>query len=102
MPWYSESYFVIAEADLLKQSSDAGKEYGENLCLRSKEPTLCVRDWYSECEKFDYDDPGFSPYTRHFTALIWKGAKEMGFEHQNCRSHSFGRFVGVRVDVALC
>jgi len=35
---------MIAEADLLKQSSDTGKEYGENLCLRSKEPTLCVRD----------------------------------------------------------
>jgi len=24
------------------------------------------------------------------------------FKHQNCRSHSFGRFVGVRVGVAPC
>jgi len=24
------------------------------------------------------------------------------FEHQYCRSHSFGRFVGVRVGVAPC
>jgi len=24
------------------------------------------------------------------------------FEHQNCRSQSFGRFVGVRVGVAPC
>jgi len=24
------------------------------------------------------------------------------FLHQNCRSHSFGRFVGVRVGVAHC
>ncbi|XP_016953826.1 Golgi-associated plant pathogenesis-related protein 1 [Drosophila biarmipes] len=76
---------VIAEKELLEGSSGEGIEYGENLCWRSKNTSLCVRDWYAECEKFDYDDPRFSKYTRHFTALIWKGAKEMGVGHAKDR-----------------
>ncbi|XP_070073045.1 Golgi-associated plant pathogenesis-related protein 1 isoform X2 [Drosophila takahashii] len=71
----------LAAIETLKKSSDADIKYGENLCLRSQEPTLCVRDWYDQCENYDYDDPNLSELTSHFTALIWKNARELGFGH---------------------
>ncbi|KAH8419017.1 hypothetical protein KR222_000773, partial [Zaprionus bogoriensis] len=56
--------------------------YGENLCYVSSDPLNCVQLWYDEIKDYDFDNPGYSPETGHFTQLIWKESKSMGIgEH---------------------
>ncbi|KAM3910853.1 uncharacterized protein RB166_019653 isoform 2-T5 [Leptodactylus fuscus] len=58
---------------------------GENLYYRSSsspkdlagnEP---VDSWYSEIKNYDFSNPGFSSNTGHFTQVVWKDSKEVGF-----------------------
>ncbi|XP_016925773.3 Golgi-associated plant pathogenesis-related protein 1 [Drosophila suzukii] len=58
--------------------SDGGGKYGENLCMRSHNALKCVQDWYDEIKSYDFNNPGFSMDTGHFTAVVWKGAKKLG------------------------
>ncbi|XP_032577465.1 Golgi-associated plant pathogenesis-related protein 1 isoform X2 [Drosophila sechellia] len=70
---------VLAANERLEHSSSAGQKYGENLCMRSQDPLQCVQDWYDEIEDYDFEKPQFGMSTGHFTALVWKNAKKMGF-----------------------
>ncbi|KMZ01876.1 Golgi-associated plant pathogenesis-related protein 1 isoform X1 [Drosophila simulans] len=70
---------VLAANERLEHSSSAGQKYGENLCMRSQDPLQCVQDWYDEIADYDFDKPQFGMSTGHFTALVWKNAKKMGF-----------------------
>ncbi|XP_017040993.1 Golgi-associated plant pathogenesis-related protein 1-like [Drosophila ficusphila] len=64
----------------IKPSRDAIREvYGENLCYRDEDPHKCVQDWYDEIKDYDFSKPGYDAKTAHFTALVWKKAKKMGF-----------------------
>ncbi|XP_041673666.1 Golgi-associated plant pathogenesis-related protein 1-like [Drosophila eugracilis] len=69
---------VLATSQKLEHSDAAGK-YGENLCMRSEEPLQCDQMWYDEIEFYDFKNPGFSMETGHFTALVWKNSKTMGY-----------------------
>ncbi|XP_055379617.1 uncharacterized protein LOC129610872 [Condylostylus longicornis] len=56
-------------------------KYGENLYWTSDKyghVTLAVQDWYDEINLYDYEAPGFSKATGHFTQLIWKDCLELG------------------------
>ncbi|XP_017008358.2 Golgi-associated plant pathogenesis-related protein 1-like [Drosophila takahashii] len=68
----------LAEKEVMAHSTDGGTKYGENLCMRSEKPLQCVQDWYDEIEDYNFDNPGFSMGTGHFTALVWKSAKKLG------------------------
>lgn len=37
-----------------------------------------IKNWYSEEKFYDYNRPGFSSKTGHFTALVWKSSKLVG------------------------
>lgn len=34
--------------------------------------------WYDEVQDYDFDSPGFSSDTGHFTQLVWVGTEEFG------------------------
>ncbi|MDN3026035.1 CAP domain-containing protein [Streptomyces sp. S.PB5] len=37
-----------------------------------------VDRWYAEVTEYDFDHPGFSPRTGHFTQLVWQGSTHIG------------------------
>jgi len=62
-----------------------GRDYGENLYMStdmSKSKADHVREackaWYNEVKLYNYNSPGFSMQTGHFTAMVWKDSKELG------------------------
>jgi len=60
------------------------KSQGENLFWgwgsRGPPETLQAgQSWYDEVELYDFDNPGFSSATGHFTQLVWKASTKVGF-----------------------
>lgn len=37
-----------------------------------------VASWYNEISKYDYNNPGFSSGTGHFTQVVWKDSVQLG------------------------
>lgn len=35
--------------------------------------------WYDEVKAYDYNKPGFSLETGHFTQVVWKNSTKLGF-----------------------
>ena len=59
-----------------------GKNMGENLFWCSGiriTGDMMTDDWYNEVKQYDFDNPGFVNGTGHFTQVVWKGSKEVGF-----------------------
>lgn len=54
--------------------------YGENILFAnfSKDPEDVVARWYREESVYDYNNPGFSISTGHFTQVVWKNSSEIG------------------------
>lgn len=80
-------------ASMGSQSSETGSEcdfahsggpYGENLALGCNEVTGCVDLWGDEREQFNFNDPGFSEATGHFTQLVWKDTTTVGCGSRLC------------------
>ena len=38
----------------------------------------CVRTWYNEVVDYDFNNPGYSPSTGHFSQVIWKNSIYLG------------------------
>jgi len=61
----------------------SGGKYGENLAgtggaNQEEAVRNAVRMWYNEEPKYDYNNPGFSKGTGHFTAVVWKSTTHVG------------------------
>ncbi|XP_017046580.1 Golgi-associated plant pathogenesis-related protein 1-like isoform X2 [Drosophila ficusphila] len=69
----------LAEKDEMTHSERAGHDYAENLCYRSRRHEKCVQEWYDEIKIYDFNNPVFKKKTAHFTALVWKETKKMGY-----------------------
>jgi glioma pathogenesis-related protein 2 len=37
-----------------------------------------VKSWYDEVSKYNYNNPGFSTDTGHFTQVVWKSSTQLG------------------------
>lgn len=40
---------------------------------------LSTKMWYDEVKAYDYNKPGFSLETGHFTQVVWKNSTKLGF-----------------------
>ena len=71
-----------ASIDQMKHSNN--KKYGENLYYCYASYGICVtgedasQRWYDEVSQYNFNKPGFSSGTGHFTQLVWKGSTQIG------------------------
>ncbi|KDR75539.1 hypothetical protein GALMADRAFT_156544 [Galerina marginata CBS 339.88] len=69
-------------------SSGQGK-YGENLFAGTGNPgpglAQGVKSWMDEASKYDWNHPGFSSGTGHFTQVVWKNSKQVACALADCR-----------------
>ena len=74
----------LASKDLFEHSNNKfkGKPIGENLYCCMGMPCTgkgMSESWYSEIKYYNFDKPGWKDNTGHFTQVIWKGSKRVGF-----------------------
>ncbi|XP_075435364.1 Golgi-associated plant pathogenesis-related protein 1-like [Ascaphus truei] len=62
----------------------SGGQYGENLYMMNNPNAnelagnVAVDAWYNEITDYDFNNPGFSSTTGHFTQVVWKASSEVG------------------------
>ncbi|KAF8932265.1 hypothetical protein BGZ47_011469 [Haplosporangium gracile] len=66
------------------QFKHSGGKYGENLAAGYKDFKSGIDAWYNEVSKYNYNNPGFSMATGHFTQVVWKGTKSVGCAKKFC------------------
>lgn len=70
-----------AYADTCPSGHSYHPQYGENLAWSyGQNPSFgdVVKWWYDEEQYYDYNNPGFSSTTGHFTQVVWKNTTEIG------------------------
>lgn len=60
--------------------------YGENLAAGYTGGYSPVNAWYDEISQYDYNNPGFSEATGHFTQLVWKDTSKVGCAKVTCNN----------------
>ena len=68
---------------------------GENLfaCYGMKiTGKMMTDDWYNEVNQYNFNNPGYISGTGHFTQIVWKGSKQVGFGYAQARD---GYYYGV-------
>ncbi|KAI4875777.1 hypothetical protein NFI96_024292 [Prochilodus magdalenae] len=63
----------------IKALKHSQAEYGENLYYAWSSRREAVDSWYSEIKDYNFKRPGFTSGTGHFTQVVWKDTKELGF-----------------------
>ena len=43
-----------------------------------------VNAWYNEIKDYDFNNPGYSSATGHFTQLVWKATQQVGCAYVTC------------------
>jgi glioma pathogenesis-related protein 2 len=73
----------LAQKDFLEHGSSS---YGENIAKIGTQPLtdytqiikFAIDLWYGEVSNYNYNNPGFSQNTGHFTALVWASTRRIG------------------------
>lgn len=63
-----------------KFAHPANSPYGENLFMGYGKDYTCadaVQSWYDEIKDYNFNNPGFSSATGHFTAVVWKDTTQV-------------------------
>ncbi|PWZ03211.1 PR-1-like protein [Testicularia cyperi] len=66
-------------------------QYGENLAAGTASDFGAgdaTSMWYDEISEYDYENPGFSSATGHFTQMVWKSTERLGCALQVCPAGS--------------
>ncbi|TCJ89949.1 CAP family protein [Nocardia alba] len=67
--------------------SNSGGQYGENLYATTNPnatAATAVDSWMAEAAQYDYDNPGFSAATGHFTQVVWKNTTQVAVAVADC------------------
>lgn len=76
---------TLQERDCRLQHSP--HRHGENLAIGSAgtlDAERVVELWYKERELYDFEDPGFTMETGHFTQLVWASSRNLGCAKTRC------------------
>ncbi|KXN92984.1 Cell wall protein PRY3 [Leucoagaricus sp. SymC.cos] len=71
--------------------SFSGGNYGENLFASGGSGGIiqgAVGLWMDEASRYDYNNPGFSEATGHFTQVVWKSTTTLGCGTHVCNTGS--------------
>ena len=88
---FAQEYSLFLVTNSLFQHSNK-EGYGENLAYFQGYPnemmTLIKKSidlWYDEIKLYNFNNPGYSPSTGHFTCLVWKSSTKfgMGYSYNN-------------------
>lgn len=60
--------------------------YGENLAAGYTGGASPVDAWYDEISMYDFNNPGFSEATGHFTQVVWKSTEKVGCAKVTCNN----------------
>ena len=61
-----------------------GEPLGENIYISNKlKPEKIVEKWYKGNEGYDYNSNKFQKGKEHFTQIVWKNTKEVGFGYES-------------------
>ena len=87
----------LAQTDSFQHSNNEykGESLGENLymCYGQKITGKAMTDaWYNEIKQYNFNSSTFASGTGHFTQVVWKDTKEVGFAYAQSRS---GNYYGV-------
>ena len=78
--------------DELIQYDENEEDLGENLYINYQGPvdikTIC-NSWYNEKNKYDFSNNKYQKGTGHFTQMIWKKTKEVGFGWGTSKNNKF-------------
>lgn len=72
------------QSDTTCRFAHSGGPYGENLAIGYPNATASVEAWGNEEAKYNFNDPGFSEETGHFTQLVWKTTTTVGCGRKLC------------------
>jgi len=68
----------------------SGAGPGENIAMGTNlGAAQAVALWFSEKGAYNYNAPGFSGNTGHFTQIVWKGSTQIGCGVAACPSGQF-------------
>ncbi|KAI8084975.1 CAP domain-containing protein [Halteromyces radiatus] len=66
----------------------SGGPYGENLAMGYGSLNAAIQAWYDEGKSYNYNNPGFSSSTGHFTQVVWKGTTKIGCGLGKCNGRN--------------
>lgn len=69
---YNSDHNTFVHTTNNPNGENIGYEYGYN------SPTYLGWLWYDEITKYDYNNPGFSEATGHFTQMVWAATTQLG------------------------
>ncbi|KAL9981245.1 hypothetical protein ACROYT_G009920 [Oculina patagonica] len=66
----------LAATETFEHAKGTGE--GENLYRGGDGCPIATKLWYDEIKDYNFNNPGFSMKTGHFTQVVWKGTRKLG------------------------